>query len=524
MKRSLLWPLLLAICVLLAFGIWRQASGPSKEVDSAAVAPTRPTSKVAATTEATLERVPVVNSIVIVDQETRQPLPTASATWLEPTADQHTLSDAPFATADADGRVTLDVQQGEQRPLLLRARGHVPSIVEPLRQENAPVELQRSATLDLTVIDTKGQPVVNAMCVVAAHLLTDYSGSLTAVGIGHPLVPNPRWRSLTDALGTAHIDELPPGPYYLAVLCDSMFPIDETGANGHLDLAAGTQRLTVTLEEGEGVVFQCPSSSPVAKLVWSVNHTLLDTAPRVTARLGLVRQALVDRFPDTIVYAHRTLLRAKETPIRCFVALADGTLWKGDASLTPLSQIEAPVFLELEQGPMRPLTVQVADPNGKVYPDVPIVLRNRGGGMSLDAVTGEQILVPHGTYKINPKMDLAFYTAFQDFVITVDDNTPDVVTAKLEAPMSQVVVHVAYPSKEVLSVLSIHLDAEHDRGSAVVNYRPEHGDIRRWLPGSTITLRVTSVGYEDLEIPATRLDPEKATNITVTLTEKARRR
>ncbi|HEX6811625.1 MAG TPA: hypothetical protein VF384_08390 [Planctomycetota bacterium] len=107
-------------------------------------------------------------------------------------------------------------------------------------------------------------------------------------------------------------------------------------------------------------------------------------------------------------------------------------------------------------------------------------------------------------------------------MVTIDDKSPAIVTIHLAEALTEVVVRVEYPSAEVLCSLLIEIRDEHGRFVNVANYRPERGVIRRLVTGETAAVRVTSVGYDDVEIGPQKLDASKANVIDVRLTARAR--
>lgn len=481
----------------------------------------------AAATGVDLERKPLQAVLVVVDDETGEPLPQASLTVLVRDRHEPTLVRPPVARAGDDGHIALGTGLAGDGVLLLRAPGHVPRTVQPPSAGEHRVGMQRSATLALSVVDTEGHPVPGVLCLLTHQPVSQLPLHTEDApqGIGHPLATRPRWIGVSDAQGTCQHDELPPGPYYLNLVAPTMVPFDESGANGLSTLIAGRTGLTVVLQEGHAAVFRCPSRSPIENLTWSVDPLKVNTSGRVASRLGVMRQAVTDRFPGCLVYVHVVHPPRREVVAQCFVACEDGTLWRGQWQLAPIGSITAPVFLEQEQGPMRLVEIRLVDPDGRQHPGVPIVLRSRSGGMSLNAKTGEQLLVPHGVYKVNSKqVDPAVYLAFDDFVITVDAAAPEIMTATLDETISEVIVNVRYPANEVLSPLVLYFHDENGQGPAVANYRPHRGPIVKRLTGKTVSIRVRSEAYEDVDVGPRQIDPEQPTVIEVVLTEKSGRR
>ncbi|HEX6812060.1 MAG TPA: carboxypeptidase-like regulatory domain-containing protein, partial [Planctomycetota bacterium] len=220
----------------------------------------------------------------MVDTDAGTPVSTATATWVRRDTSTSTLVDAPFAAADTAGKILL-TETLDDHVLLCRAQGYVPQTVQLSDEPKQRIAMQRCATLSVSVVDEIGRGVSDAL-VVLTHQPWGAVDRLAPSGIGHPLTTHPRWCTRTDPRGESTTDELPPGRYYLNVLCATAVPADETAANGVLDLAATELRMTVTVQEAHGACFQCPSRSPVKDVTWSIPRQYLVDAPRVTARLA----------------------------------------------------------------------------------------------------------------------------------------------------------------------------------------------------------------------------------------------
>jgi len=459
-------------------------------------------------------------ALIVVASDSGRPVSGANVTWLRREDAPSTLVDPAFAVADAVGRIEIE-RAPTDRVLLCRAPGYVPTTVAVPDAVEQQVALHRCGTLLIAVVDELGRGVPDAHVVVthqpAGGLQMDWP-----VGIGHPLSTHPRWCSTTDARGESRIDELPPGKFFLNVVSNSMVPVDELAANGVFEIAATSHRVTVTMQEAYGVCFRVPSRSPVKDITWSIPHERLAVTPRVTARLALLRQAVADMIPDSLVQVHVPLI-GSPVVVRCHVKLQDGTFWMGESALVRVTELEVPTFLEQYQGAMRMITFEVRDPDGKTYGDFPIVLRNRSGGLSLKTVTGAVTLVPDGTYKVNPgRMDLAVHEALEGLVAIVDAKSPAVVTARLAEPLSEIVIKFEYPSGEVRSPLMIEISDEDGRGANVANYLPDRGIIRRLVTGRTVHIKISSIGYEDVEIGPAPLERTHANQFDVRLAVRPR--
>jgi hypothetical protein len=493
----------------------RPESVPSVEQPSAAIAADQ-------ATPAAVQRDQPGCTITILGSD-GGPLAAAHASWLAKDDPAHTLgppSGDAGVRADSEGRVRLTPKARGSEVLLVRASEHVPTIVAPV-VDGATVRLAGAAWVDVSVVDADGHPVAGACTTLTHRPLGDFT-SLTPFGIGHPFSSHPRWRAGTDGRGVARIDELPPGTFYLTVLAPGLVPTGEAGVNSVVDLRAGANRLHVTLEDAFGVVFQCPSRAAVASVTWNVDVRRFDRSARAVASLGMLRDGLLARFPQGIPYVQVLNPRQRDpVSVQCTVRLEDGTLWKGAWDLQPVRAIDSPVFLELEEGAVRPVTIRLVTPNGRQFDGLPVVLRAPDGGASIRTKTGEQAFVPHGTYKVNAlQADPPIYAAFEGFVVTVDESSADVFVATMPEAVSQLVVRVRYPSPTALGVISLALFNERGEGSKVVNYRPDRGEIRSFVTGETVAIQVTSVFYEDIIIEPKKLDPDHPTVVEVVLAEK----
>lgn len=321
------------------------------------------------------------------------------------------------------------------------------------------------------------------------------------------------WVGLADASGRVQLDELPTGAYYLNVLSHHLVAADASSSNHRLQIPAGVVRLTVTLQEPFAAVFECPSKSKVANVAWDVDLSALDLSAPVTSRLLMVRQSVEKRFPGCLAYVHVPIHRDRTFEVGCYVTVEDKTHWWARQALTPLSQIAGPIFLEQDLRPVRDIVVHVVDAAGSEYEGIPIVLRNREERSAFSTCTGSSCTLPYGTYKINAKvLDPEIYRALHDFSAKVEASSPADLFVRVSVPLHEVLVNVHYPSSTVVAPLEVYFDNEAGQGPAVVNYRPERGPIRRRLAGESLSVKVRSLGYEDVDIPSR---PMKAGEVTV---------
>lgn len=457
--------------------------------------------------------------IRVVDDRTSVALPGATGTWIKKTSGSATLAASPSGLCDDNG--VLEVEPVADRNLLIRHAAYVPQFVDASIGERE-VKMQPSAVLQVAVIDQAGRPVPGATCILTSKPASEFATLGRQIGIGHPLATRPIWMQTTDPLGGVSFDELPPGRFHLNVLDRSRVPADESGANGLFDLPVGVTRTTVTMEDMHGAVFMCPSSSPVASVNWHVSMRRVRIEPRVVQRLGLVRGGLAERFPGALIFVHQpNQVGGEPVPVELSVTLADETHWTGKWQLTPIRELEAPMYLELYEGPSRAVVVRIVDPSGREYRGIPVSLYCRERGMGYRCESGERIAIRHGKYHLNPtQADPVLSQALAQKTMVVSEESTDELVVRIEEPVSPVEITVHYPNDQVLGPSELYLEDERGQGPAIVNYVPDMGAIRRWLTGKSVAIRLRSVAYQDIHHPATEIHPDRITKIDLHVVEK----
>jgi len=460
--------------------------------------------------------------LVVVDADSRRPLDAASLTWVDRSGVEPLWSAVPDVRADAEGQLAV-VPVGSERLPLVRAPGYVPQFVDlaSVGSETAEVAMRPAARIEVSVISRRGDPVQGAAVVLTSGV-PDRFEDLTTTGIGHPLARSPRWQAVTDHTGKATIDEVPPGTLVLNVVHETMFPTDTAAWNASMDLVAGSHRVVATMAEAEAAVFSVPAKAGAESVEWRVDITRLSMEPMVTSRLGIVRKWLDQRFPGALIYVQkRAGADEEELLVRCEVVLSDRSRWSGAWPLTPVTQIAAPAYLEQQVTALKTITVSLRDADGREYAGIPIRLRPEGDAAPITTTTGNEVEVPHGTYRVGPtQFHPGVHQAFDKFRIEVGDASPFMFDAVLTEPVTEVQVKVAYPDNEVLGPLMLYFGNESGGPAVLANWRPERGEIRQWMTGGKVSLRVRSAAYEDVDIGPVATKPASKTVLEVALRVK----
>ncbi len=520
-------PVVVFACVVAIAAYWMRNStpGPAAEPpgDGAGLATANravPAGAPPSRTEAT-EQVTVLR---VVGGAAQVPLAEAFVCVL-PEDGADTLQRDVLASAAADGTISLTATPAVQ--LLACCSGYVPRIVASDALPEL-VVLDEATVLSVSVLDDRGVGLEDALVMLARDSGpgNPMSGlDLPEPGIGHPLSALPVWAAPSGGDGRVEFSELPPARYALYVHHDTMVPASDMGDGSTLALAPGRHSVHVPMQPWHAVVFRCPSDAAVTNVLWSVPVVGLNRSHPVLSRLHRIHGWLTPRYPDCHVYAHVPGLLGGELPVRCFVETADGSRYRGEWELTPVRDLEQPVFLELDTTPRRPVTIRLVGPDGEDYPGVPFAATPVGRGHSdrHDGVTGEPVLMPCGTFRLEPRqLSRPIIGAFQDFEITVTMDGLGEFVARSAERMVEVVVRPRLPPGPVLSPLGIYFYNERGHGPAVVNWKPPRGPVRCLLAGSRVSVQIRSVGYEDVDLPARDTRPGEPLEFDVELRARER--
>lgn len=459
--------------------------------------------------------------LVVHDATTRTPLPGATITLIHGTDPPATLLDPPNTVADDEGRILLPPGGKVGTVGVVRARGHVPAVVEVETRGTNTVFLQRCGTLRVTALREDGRPVLDAWCeltVDAVGTIQARSGVPAPAGIGHPLARRPIWTSGSGDGGSMVFDELPPGQYFLDVYHPELIPATRAGVQGRVDVALGEQSVSVVMQDMYGVAFQCPHESPVVRVDWGAPTPALEISGPVVLRLPTVRSAFQSRFPDCQVYVHRPAhIGSDPPPVHCAVTCADGTRWRGSWPMAPVHSVRNPVFLELDTRPVREVTIVLRDELGHSYDGVECTLSQAGSDLRFHTATGEPVTVPYGTYGVSTKaMIRPLARKLLDLALVIDASSPATIELELGPPLTEVVVRVKGPDDPIRCPLLVNFD----NGPNVANWFPATGPIRQLLQGKTVRVRVTSKLYEDAEVGPLPAKPGGSVDIEVPLVRR----
>jgi hypothetical protein len=462
-----------------------------------------------------------------VSARTAEAIPQATLTLIAAGSRSATLVDVPTVFADAQGRLMTAGLAAPHLTKLVRAPGFIPAAVSGAILEPFLVELQPGGALEIAVQDEDAVPVADA-CI----LLSRYPASRTRLssarslltGIGHPLVDDPVWVAASNSLGVARLDELPMGEFRLNVVHPRLVPRGEAGHDSLLTIGPGLQRVACTMRSFHAAVFRCPSASAVRKVSWIVRFDALDKSPAVVARLGLMRETAAEKFPECLVYAHMPMDSLREPLlIRCTAVCEDDSYWVGEWPLTPIGEIREPCWLEQHTtAPMRQVSVVVRDATGAAFDGIPVVLSSRTSKFEVDLTTGEPAIVPCGSYDLAPRvLSSAIWSAFKDRAVEIDPTSPAEIVVTTDVPLVEVIVTPILPTPDVLGPLTIYIENQDGKGPATANWIPERGPVRRWLAARQIKVRVTSMRYQDVDVPVREVVSGQPVRIDVPLIARA---
>lgn len=463
-------------------------------------------------------------SIEVRAAESGSPIPLASVTLIPRGSHSSTLRDSPHRHADDGGRIDLSELSLDGKVAVVRAPGRVPMVLEPgLGLPGAMIaSLAKSGGLQMSLISEDGIPVEGAWATLAAHPSQDAglgSGVMPEPGIGHPLAASPVWVSELSGQEGIFLDELPPGRYFLDVWHHEMLPLTMVGMQSILDVSPGINRLHLTMQGMYGVAFQCPHTSPVVRVDWGPPLTALDRSRRVLSRISVARPVFQERFPGCQVFVHRPSRTDRDpAPVHCLVTCADSTLWRGSWPLLPVGSIRVPVYLEQDLTPVKEVVLLVRDDNGNKYDNIVFRMFNKDSKLGFDIVSGGSVVVPYGTYEMTPKTIIRqIYLKFVDYVVAIDELSPEVLTVDIGAPMTQVVIRPKIPDDAMRGYLGVSFT----NGPAIYNWIPANGPIRQLLAGDEIQFRVSSGYYEDVVVGPLAAKPGKELEVEVPLVPRS---
>jgi hypothetical protein len=172
---------------------------------------------------------------------------------------------------------------------------------------------------------------------------------------------------------------------------------------------------------------------------------------------------------------------------------------------------------------MRLVTVHLIDSSGRSYSGLAISVRKRDGTFKVSTHTGTEVAVPCGDYKIVPlDMSDAIYLALEEFEMNVTESGPSDFTVRVPGKLAYVEVRPQLPAGDAIFPVEVYIDTDTGHGANAMNWRPSRGPIRRLLDGSRVSVRIRSIGYEDVNMSDVSVEGASPFVIEARLIERAK--
>ncbi len=461
--------------------------------------------------------------LLIVTRESGAPLSGATSWSITDPSGQTLPPDLePIAEADESGRMVLPGSITEFPYLLVRHPTRVPVLLRSdALTPDAPeqrIEMEVACRVHVTVLHEDGGPIHDARVKLSSSPL-DADVDLAADAAAHPLAKRPTWTGTTDRQGRAEFGELPAGRYWLNSYHDHYAPNSDADLDHKIDLHAEA-RATLVMRDMYGVAFACPSKAPIRTVHWQNQLMSLDISGPVVLRLDQVRSAFEQRFPDCAVFVHRPREVDSAAEARCWVRLEDDTVWTGARSLRPFREIEAPEFLAQELDTLyRSVSVQLESASGEPL-DLLVGLRHLDSGRGFWMDPGETVPLPYGRYSIGSvRVPRTFQKMLDEISLTVSATEPatDQIRIRLPEDYAILSVDLELPTEDALAPIHFRVRSDLKESFMAMNWVPSQGPLRFPFKPANVTIRTTSVGYEDVERV---VDLREEQRITLRLTER----
>jgi hypothetical protein len=439
----------------------------------------------------------------IIGEESDAPLSGATAHPLH-ISDESFLpvTQSSLGSSDDDGIMEFPNLDADLSRLMVVAKDRVPAVVDvaDASVQEAPLEvrLRTACSLHVTVIHESGIPVAGATVLLAP---TAYGSppAVPAEADGNPLAKRPMWSRTTDTSGSAVFSSMPPGRLWVIALHRHYLPYSVDDIHQSVALPE-VKRVTITVKDLYGVVFECPSSHDVKKVYWSTPLRLLDIGGNVVTRLALGRQALEEEFPDGLVYVHRPRDPDQEVMTRCWVVTKDDTVWKGEWPLRQARLITEPVFLSPDtERSYREVGVQVNFATGQAL-KANLLLLHEDLDLQIECRPGERQLMPLGNYRVGVLRSMpSLRKALHELRMTLSHVDPptDVMVATIEGNLLPLSIRPILPDDDALSFLHMRIRTADGQTTMMANWTPSEGDIEMAVEPGKVDVEVRSAAYEN---------------------------
>jgi hypothetical protein len=501
--------LLLVLTLLAEFPWSRPSSEPrsrptdetsAKQIDVPGELGGKPRAPVA-TTELAQKRVLVIVPLAQESEERLRDASVVSAESSSVTIDYAASSN--LARVAADGELVVEALPGQE--LLVRADGRLPRVLRlPDRFESGTrleVRLLRAYTLDVSVLSESGIPVSGARVEVSPHQFGSFVGGHD-VGEGNPRSNYPVWSANSDANGLARVRGVPFGHLYISAWHPDHVPATLNDDHRHVLCDADTT-VSILLKPLYGVVFEGPPLDEITASYWNVEGDLEITGGHVIAAAARGKQALADRFPDCLVYAHRPEDVAQEVIVNCWVQTTSGDVFRSRWPLQPVTDWVDPVYMEPVPGVvLRRLRTYVETPSKRRIP-IAMGFRHVTFGFGVPARSDCDYELPTGSYRMSvarAHRSLRESLRGREVLITEVSHPDGELVIPVDAEVVRITVRAEFEGRAGLGVTHVNVKPSLGRGFMASNWRADAEVLELYLAPGATRLEFRSHGYEDVDL------------------------